>query len=77
MTELDFTADDWFYIRGRGHVASFANGEQLPKGMSARDLRNRYVIIDGKEYWVTGVETPATYTYSRIHPFALLIRGER
>lgn len=77
MTELDFVADEWFEIRGRGNVATFKNGEQLPPRMSARDLVNRYVRIDGKEYFVTGVETHATYHYSRSSPFGLLIRGKR
>lgn len=77
MTELDFKADDWFHIRGRGWVATFGNGEQLPERMNPKELYHRYVKIDGKEYWVTGVEMHMTLNYYRSQGFGLIIRGER
>lgn len=72
MTELDFVADDWFQITGRGWVAAIS-GDPLPPKMRPADLLNRYVRIDGKEYYVTGVETQG-FVRTR---FGLLIRGER
>jgi len=73
--ELDFTADGgWFEIRGRGWVAAVSNrNDELPLEMKPADLLNRYVLIDGKEYFVTGVETQG---YSRRN-FGLLIRGKK
>jgi len=72
MTELDFTADGWFQIRGRGWVAAIS-GDPLPPRMKPGDLLNQYVLIDGKEYLVTGVETQG-YRRDR---FGLLVRGEK
>lgn len=74
MTELDFVADSWFKIAGRGWVAAIENEpDQLPEYTTPRDLLSRYVRIDGKEYYVTGVETQG---YSR-RRFGLLVRGEK
>jgi hypothetical protein len=75
ITELDFTADDWFEIAGRGHVATFsdATAAGLPEKMHPRELLNRYVRIDGNEYYVTGVELQG---YNR-DKFGLCIRGPR
>lgn len=67
-------ADDWFKITGRGWVAAIVNeSEQLPKNMDPSELLNRYVRIDGKEYYVTGVERQG---YSR-RRFGLLVRGDK
>lgn len=82
QSELDFTADEWFNITGRGWVAAFKNCHQLPEGMKTPAvLTNRYVRIDGKEYWVTGVEMfvigIGAPSYNRNHSFGLLVRGER
>lgn len=75
MTELDFTADDWFKITGRGWVATFADATAagLPEKMHPRELLNRYVRIDGHEYWVTGVELQG---YNR-DKFGLCVRGDK
>ena len=74
MTELDFKADGWYKITGRGWAASVSNGdEQLPEGMMPTELLNRYVRIDGKEYYVIGVERAG---YSR-RQFGLLVRGDK
>jgi hypothetical protein len=72
MTELDFVADGWYQITGRGWAAYMSN-VTLPGSMKPGDLLSRYVRIDGKEYWVAGVETQG-YVTDR---FALLIRGEK
>lgn len=77
MTELDLTAENWFNIAGRGWVAAIENGYDLPKGMSAKELVNRYVKIDGLEYWVKAVETFTTSTYNSTQGFGLLIRGDK
>lgn len=74
MTELDFVADAWYKVTGRGWVAAISNDpEQLPNKMDPNDLYHRYVRIDGKEYYVTGVERQGL---SRLR-FGLLIRGEK
>lgn len=72
MTELDFVADSWFEIRGRGWVAAIS-GDPLPEGMNPGDLLHRYVRIDGHEYFVTGVERAG---YVRSY-FGLLVRGPK
>src|SRR5688572_10614676 len=70
---VSLKAADWFQIRGRGWVASIDNsGDQLPTDVDLSDLLNADVIIDGKKYYVTGVERQG---YSR-RQFGLLIRGE-
>lgn len=64
----------WFEIRGRGNVAAIDNSmDQLPPSVELRDLLNQWVVIDGKKYYVVGVETQG---YSRRN-FALCIRGPR
>lgn len=74
MTELDFVATDWYKITGRGWAAAIESGEtQLPKGMMPSELLGKHVRIDGKEYYVAGVER-AGYTRKF---FGLLIRGDR
>lgn len=71
-------AADWYYINGRGHVAAIP-GEQLPDSIEdpRTELLSRWVAIDGKDYFVIGVETFATLTYVRGQGFGLLVEGER
>lgn len=72
MTELDFVADAWYVIVGRGHVAAIS-GDPLPPRMKPGDLYKRYVRIDGHEYLVTGVDMMG----SRRDQFGLLVRGPK
>jgi len=72
MTELDFTADGWYNITGRGWVAAIS-GSPLPMHMKPAELAGRYVRIDGKEYYVTGVDIQGY----RTDRFGLLVRGEK
>lgn len=71
LSELDFVADGWFEITGRGWVAAFSTADQLPKRMHPKELLGRYVRIDGKEYYVTGVELQG----NNRDKFGLCVRG--
>ncbi len=78
MTELH--ADEWYNITGRGWVASCSSRPEEVNHPG--EYLNRYVNIDGKEYYITGVETFAiglgrTGHYPHALGFGLLIRGQR
>jgi hypothetical protein len=68
-TILEFTAAEWVVIKGRGDLAAIAKCHPDP-----RSLAGQLVKIDGDEYRVLGVETPATLEWSG--DFGLFI-GER
>jgi hypothetical protein len=53
MTSREFQAADWFTITGRGRVAAIKG---IP-GLNPGDLLNTEVLIDGKPYFIRGVET--------------------
>jgi hypothetical protein len=64
-----FTAHEWFTFRGRGGLAQI--NEFLPEGMwNPNDLVGETVLIDDKEYEVTGVEKFAI-AYSKSNPYKL------
>jgi hypothetical protein len=65
----EFTAAEWVVIKGRGDLAAIAKCHPDP-----RSLAGQLVKIDGDEYRVLGVETPATLEWSG--DFGLFI-GER
>ena len=71
---IELNAAGWFKITGHGWVAFIDNSdEQLPHGVDPSNLLSQCVRIDGKEYYVTGVERQG---YSRKN-FGLLVRGEK
>jgi hypothetical protein len=78
MTELQ--AEGWYNITGRGWVAAC---RARPEEINHPDeYVNRYVNIDGKEYYVTGCETFAVGLggkgkYPHALGFGLIIRGEK
>jgi hypothetical protein len=55
---INFKADDWFRIKGRGWVASctWPQGEKLSKLREAKGTPGE-VTIDGVPVTVTGIET--------------------
>lgn len=68
---LELTAEGWYTITGRGHVAGIINDPpQIPEDMDPSDLLNTKVFIDGRRYFVLGVERQG---YSRRN-FGLLVR---
>lgn len=78
MTELH--ADNWYNITGRGWVAACSKRPSEVKHPG--EYLHRYVNIDGKEYYVTGVETFAIYVgdngiYPQSLGFGLIVRGEK
>jgi hypothetical protein len=67
--EVELHAKDWFTITGRGRVASFEGIE----GFDPRLLLNTEVTIDGKPYFIRGVETFAILDATG-RSFGLLVR---
>jgi hypothetical protein len=75
MTDLpQLVARDWITVTGRGRAAVM-NAEQLPPGLlTASELLNQCVVIDGHVYLVTGVETCRVNHHVRCTaPFALAV----
>jgi hypothetical protein len=77
-TVRNFTAADWFEIPGRGKVAAIS---ALPEGdhvYDPRTFKGWRVMIDGKQYDVTGVETSLGYVPTPARPyrggFGLLVK---
>ena len=65
----NFTALDWYYISGRGHVACVDVGDNVdPYDVKPGDE----VIIDGNEYLIRGVEHMGNNP-----KIGILIRGDR
>lgn len=73
-TKLNFKADDWYYIQGRGHVCV----TKMPETFT-NQLTGEYVNIDNQEYKVLGVETYAiaNQTLYKGRLVGLLIEGEK
>lgn len=72
MIELQTT--EWFKVTGRGWAASIDNTDnQLSTDVDLGDLLGQIVKINGKEYYINGVERAG---YSRKY-FALLVRGDK
>lgn len=57
MRRLELISDDTFVIRGRGKVFSFSANKLPETVMHPGEFMNCGVIIDGKTYLVSGVET--------------------
>jgi len=66
----EYIAGDWFYMSGRGAVATMTGSvyDELPGIGEA-------VRIDGHVYCVDGTEVRGRYSKSR--PFSLLVKGRR
>lgn len=68
-----FSADDWWYLAGRGWVAT----GPCPQAWDKRADPDRWmgpVLIDGRLYEVTGVESYAIFTISEGMGIGLLVR---
>lgn len=78
---IKFSGGEWFKISGRGNVYSC----KVPEGgFSTAQVYEQTVEIDGKEYFVTGIETFAIFRkrtrdgwiYEKGESVGLLVRGE-
>lgn len=60
LTVLRLKSTDRFEVTGRGTVFTFEKGA-IPKGTYSRHITGNPIIIDGKPYLATGVETFVAY----------------
>lgn len=69
---LQFDEGEWVYVTGRGNIFVTKMPESFPGNLTYRDVQ-----IQGKTYWVIGVEMQAKNdtTLHKGRPVGILVQG--